>query len=230
MARGSKANVSSAALSDMAGHVWRPRVDPKLIERTFSELRALQISATLELVIATGRTIIETLYGGDFTAWRRHGRKEASLRQLASRFRSESHGLSAAALHRAIAIYELDRRYRVSARKHLTVTHLRAIAATPLREQERLLCLVENGAWSTRTLEAEIARGRSATNGRRVGRPPLSPAIKIARRLAADLADLEAATRSAMSASDWELLRQSLGTWRSLIVWIERNGPSSFNL
>jgi hypothetical protein len=207
---------------DQAATVWRKKPDPELVERTYSKLRALQISVTLELAIAIGRTIVETLYQGDIRAWRRHGKHETSLRQLAFRFRSETHGMSTAALHRGIAAYELDRRLGLSARKHLTATHVRAIAAAPRSEQERLLRCVECEGWSTRTLELEIARRTSDDVFRRVGRPRLSRVVKAARLMSAALDELDACADASMSDEDRRLLSQTMAVWREQLAGLQQ--------
>src|SRR5262245_23923210 len=118
-------------------------VEESVIDEVYNKIRGLQRDATLDLAINMGKIIVETFYEGRLDAWRTHGQKEVSLRKLAERFEEEESGISAAGIYRAVAIYELDQRLNVSARKQLSVTHVRAVLGLPPADQKRLLDLAE---------------------------------------------------------------------------------------
>jgi hypothetical protein len=161
------------------GEALAPVVDDKLISAVYEEIRALQRDATIELAVKMGELIVKSFYGGKLDAWREHGAKESSLRKLAAKFEDDESGMSVAGIYRVVAIYELDQRLGVSARKHLTVTHLRAVLGLPPAEQKRLLDQAENRSWTTKQLEDKAARVRKQEGDGR-GRPPLPAFVKTA--------------------------------------------------
>ncbi len=146
-------------------------------------------SATLELALALGRVVIVHLYGGDRAAWRARGPKDRSFRKLARRLdAAEVPGLSAAVLHRAVAIWDLEERIGVMDRPHLTASHARAVIGLPEGEQERLLKASEERVWTVQRLEREVVTVRRQSAGNR-GRPPLPAFVKSAHKLERMLAD-----------------------------------------
>jgi hypothetical protein len=159
------------------------------------DLNQLVRTETVNLHIAIGRLVIDRLYQGDFSRWRRKGSKETSLRKLASRSGKELM-VSATTLYRAVAMYELVERLGISGWKHLSVSHLRGVLAVPQAEQKRLLTVAESEKWTVEHLERETARLRHRSGAQR-GRPRLPPFVKTIHRLAGavespnDLAGLE---------------------------------------
>jgi hypothetical protein len=156
-----------------------PVVDDELITEVYEEIRSLQRDATIELAVKMGELIVERFYGGRLDAWREHGQKESSLRKLAAKFEDDESGMSAAGIYRVVAIYELDQRLGVSARKQLTVTHIRAVIGLPQAEQKRLLDQAEAKGWTTRQLEDKAATARKKEGDGR-GRHPLPAFVKTA--------------------------------------------------
>lgn len=171
---------SSADASE--GILLPAAVGEDVVTEVFDELCAMQRAATVELAVQMGKLIVDRFYGGKFDAWREHGAKETSLRKLADRFENTEGGLSAAGIYRVIAIYELEERHHVSARKQLTVTHVRAVIGLPEKEQGQLLDEAEKRNWSTRELEEKAAAIRKK-NGDGRGRPPLPAFVKSINKL-----------------------------------------------
>ncbi len=133
--------------------------------------------------------MVDHLYGGDREAWRERGPKDGSFRKLAKRLdASEVPGLSAAALHRAVAIWDLEQRIGVTDRPRLTASHVRAVIGLPEEEQERLLNASEERSWTVQRLEKEVGAVRRRTAGNR-GRPPLPAFVKSVHKLERMLAD-----------------------------------------
>jgi hypothetical protein len=147
------------------------------VDALVADLRELARDATLELMIATGRLVVERLFGGDLGLLRSRGPKDTSLRRLA-----EHPGLpmSPASLSRAIGIYELTNRFPgLLKAKALGVAHLRAVLGLPPEVQERLLQAAVREAWSKAKLEEAAAARRE---GRRRRRPALA-VLRSLRRL-----------------------------------------------
>jgi hypothetical protein len=91
-------------------------------------------------------------------------------------------GTSASALYRAVAVYELDQRLGVAARKHLTFNRIRAVIGLSDAEQEKLLQQAEDEAWTTRQLEDKAAGARKKIGDGR-GRPVLPMFVKTINKL-----------------------------------------------
>ena len=71
------------------------------------QLKRLTRTANLEFALRMGGLIIHHFYHGDTAAWRTRGRKSASFRRLT---RHAEMPLSAGALYRCVALYELCER------------------------------------------------------------------------------------------------------------------------
>ncbi|MCB9609821.1 MAG: hypothetical protein H6716_24735 [Polyangiaceae bacterium] len=152
-------------------------VDDETIERVVEKLKELHRGATLKLALDIGQIIIEDIYGSDLEAWRSRGVKDASFSKLAER---KDLGMSRSTLHRAVCAYELSTRIGVSLRKHLSLTHLRAVFGLPHEDQERLLTQADEQGWTVAQLEA-AAQGEEQP--KRAGRPRLPGIVKGIRRL-----------------------------------------------
>lgn len=161
-----------------------PAVPDDVIDSVYNTLRSMARDASLGLYIDMGKVIVTKFYGGDLATWRDRGQKDASFRKLAARFdRDEDapEGTSAAGLYRAVSIYIMDKQWGVSDRKHLTMTHVRALIGLPDMQQKRLLAAAEKEEWSGDRVEREAAKVRKKEGDGR-GRPPLPGFVKGATR------------------------------------------------
>lgn len=140
------------------------------IGKTVLELRKLTRGASLQFALTVGRIVVETLYEGDVRAWRSRARKDHALRALAAR---PDLPMSASALYRALAIYELSQRQAGGAGwQHIGVSHLRAVLGLAEDVQTTLLARAESEQWTAARLERETvtlrAGGRPAGGRKRV--------------------------------------------------------------
>jgi len=139
------------------------------VERATARINQIVGGTSLQLALAVGAIVVEELYQGNIDRWRDRGPKEHTLRELAN---DPALGISASALYRAIAIYEL----RLRMHDHpmwetLSACHIRAVLGLPLPEQHRLLDLATQNSWSTQVIEAAAGDARSKTRSARGGRP-----------------------------------------------------------
>jgi hypothetical protein len=139
-----------------------------VIERTACRLRELVVASTMELTLSVGEIIVDELYDGSFEAWRTRGRKCTSLRALARR---PDLTMSATALYRCIAIYELVRRSGgIQAFSRLRVSHYRAVLGLPSDKQIEYLQIANDEAWTATELDERTRRARPVVPLRRGGR------------------------------------------------------------
>jgi hypothetical protein len=182
-------------------------VAPDVVEEVVRELCAMQRNRTLTALLDIGALVVERLFEGDLEQARKRGRKDHSLRKLATHPHLP---FSAATLWRAIAIYELVRRFPgLIAAKTLGVAHIRAVLGLPGPIQERLLRSAELEKWTSERLESIAAEHRRMPKGPG-GRPALPPLLKAATRLERILSDAPLVDRGAlqrMSAAQKEHLR-----------------------
>lgn len=169
--------------SELAQEMSRPGVDgatdDKEVACLVKELRELTREATIDLSLRVGRLLIERCCEGEIDKWRNRGKRLPMLRALARR---RDLPMSASALYRSIAIYELsDRVGGLSRWKHLGVSHLRAVLPLEQELQVQVLSLAESERWTVARVELETGRRRSsrATGGR----PRLPRCIKALRSL-----------------------------------------------
>jgi hypothetical protein len=150
------------------------------IGKTIVELRKLTRGASLQFALGVGRVVVDTLYEGDLTAWRSRARKDHALRVLAAR---SDLPLSASALYRALAIYELSRR-QVGGQgwQHLGVSHLRVVLGLAEDVQVELLGRAETEQWTVARLEREALTLRSGLRPAG-GRKPIPRYLKSIRRI-----------------------------------------------
>lgn len=160
------------------------------IEDAVAAIRAAAHEHLLSMVIRTGQIVVDIVFDGDLDSCRFDGPRSTSLRLLSERLADEGIDLSPPGLHRAVGVYELDLRLRVSALKQITATHCYAVLPLPAAEQERLLKLADAEGWTTRQLEAAV-RDAETPRGERRGRPPLPRFEKSVNQLARLLADPE---------------------------------------
>ncbi len=156
------------------------RVDPleERVRNTIVELRKLTRGASLRFALNVGKIVVDTLYEGDLSAWRSRARKNHALRTLAAR---PDLPLSASALYRALAIYELNcRQPGAAAWQHLGVSHLRLVLGLDERTQNALLLRAESEQWTVGRLERETLafRPHSRPSGGRKRTPPYVKSIR----------------------------------------------------
>lgn len=164
----------AAALARDAAVAYRC-VDRRDVDAVVAELRRLSQTATMELALTIGRLIIERFYGGSTTAWRQRGRRCASFRKLAAR---PDLPMSATALYRSVAIYELwERLGAVTTWKHVGACHARAVLGLPPADQERVLMRAESEALTVREVAEVVTSIREQRSDRR-GRPRQPPLVR----------------------------------------------------
>jgi hypothetical protein len=192
------------------------------VHKAVNQLSILTRSATLDFALSVGKVVIDTLYDGELSAWRSRLRKDHALRALAA---SPDLPMSASALYRALAIYELSQRQtNVTSWKHLGVCHLRTVLGLPTETQDYLLTAAEAERWTVAKLEREVLCLRA--QGRNVGgRKPLPRYVKSIRRIF-DLTLPEALdgleTNQELSAEDVTELLSKLNHARERLQRVER--------
>jgi hypothetical protein len=150
------------------------------IGKTILELRKLTRGASLQFALTVGQIVVETLYDGDARAWRSRARKDHALRALAAR---PDLPMSASALYRALAIYELSTRCGAGEGwQHVGVSHLRAVLGLAEDVQTSLLERAEAERWTAARMEREAVTLRS-TRRQTGGRKRVPGYVKSIRRI-----------------------------------------------
>jgi hypothetical protein len=146
-----------------------------------AQIRRLARGASLEFALRVGAIIIHHFYGGESEVWRSRGPKTASFRKLA---RHPELPMSAGALYRCVAVYELCDRLNAASRwEQLGASHLRLVLGLPQRLQEQLLTKANAERWTVKTLHEEVLRQKPAqTRGGRRPRPPLARSLMVIRK------------------------------------------------
>jgi len=155
-------------------------VSDQEIEAVHDELRRMHHAATLELAIAMGRLIIDRFFGGSLDSWRQRGEQDASLRRLTARLSgdAEQSGLSPLTVYRAVGIYDLEDRFRISSRKCITASHARLLIGLPQTEVEHLIRHTEKNTWTAERMEEDAKDRRKKLQKARKGRPALPAFLK----------------------------------------------------
>lgn len=125
------------------------------IDRAASRIAAVRRRYSIGSACDVGAIIVEEIYGGDLTAFRSRGAKDASLRTLAAHPKLDS---SAATLWRAVGVFLLCQRmpgFREP--KHVGLAHLYSVLCLCEQDQERLLRLAEVERWSKEKLAERVA-------------------------------------------------------------------------
>lgn len=155
------------------------------VERVVRQLNALCKTATFDFAMSVGKLIIDTFYSGDLAAWRDRGIKNVSFRRLA---KHPDLPMSATALYRSTAIYEVCQRVGASEWRHLSTSHVRLVLPLPGAQQVSLLRRAEADAWPVQRLREEIEALPSSSRAvGRGGRPKRSALRKAVRTLQAFL-------------------------------------------
>jgi hypothetical protein len=152
------------------------------VDRVLLELNRLCRSSTLEFTLAVGKIIVEGFYDNDISAWRKRGAKDRSFRALARR---PELPMSAGALYRSVAIYEVCERLGGAHQwKHVSTSHLRLVLGLKQDEQARLVAIAEAQRLTVNQLEREVAKVRPAISvrGGRRPLPELARTLRVIRK------------------------------------------------
>jgi hypothetical protein len=148
------------------------------VERVVRQLNTICKAATFDFAMAVGKLIVDSFYSGDLEAWRSRGIKNVSFRRLA---KHPDLPMSATALYRSTAIYEVWQRTGAAEWKHLSTSHVRLVLPLAPGQQARLLQRAEANAWPVQRLREEIGAlplSNSASRGGRKRRPRLRKALQ----------------------------------------------------
>jgi hypothetical protein len=148
------------------------------VERVVRQLNAICKTATFHFALSVGKLIVDSFYSGDLAAWRSRGMKNVSFRRLANH---PDLPMSATALYRSTAIYEVCQRAGASEWKHLSTSHVRLVLPLAPNQQVRLLRQAEADGWPVQRLQEEIVAlpsSGSAKRGGRKKRPRLRKALR----------------------------------------------------
>jgi hypothetical protein len=149
------------------------------LAQVVKQLNGLCRSSSLEFAVRVGALIIHSFYDSDMNAWRTRGPKTTSFRRLATR---DDLPMSAGALYRCVAIFELCDRLRADVRwRRLGASHFRAVLGVPHETQEQLLALANQEQWTVQTLTSRACALRGLTS--KGGRRAQPPAVKILRAI-----------------------------------------------
>lgn len=129
-----------------------------------SKLVQIVRESTLDYAIRVGSLIIHYFYQGDMKRWRLKGPKTTSFRRLAEH---PCLPMSASALYRCVAIYDLCERLNAISRWHrLSASHLRIVLRLSEEDQTRLLSAANANHWSVQRLQAEARNLQSHSEAR----------------------------------------------------------------
>jgi hypothetical protein len=106
------------------------------VDRIVRQLNTICKAATFDFAMAVGKLIVDSFYAGDLDAWRSRGIKNVSFRRLA---KHPDLPMSATALYRSTAIYEVCQRTGAADWKHLSTSHVRLVLPLAPGQQARLL-------------------------------------------------------------------------------------------
>lgn len=121
-----------------------------------AQLKRITRSAGLEFALRVGSVIIHHFYDGRPEEWRARGPKVASFRRLAER---PDLPLSAGALYRCVALFELCSRLHAASRwTYLGASHLRLVLGLDTEVQERILIQANENRWAVRNLHDALQR------------------------------------------------------------------------
>lgn len=167
-------------------------VTDQKLEEVIEQLRDVKRQATFMYALAVGKVVVEQLYGGSVDEWGKRRSEDTSFRRLANRLREEEElKLDAAALSRAVGVYELYHRVSqdVVTSQHLKANHYIAVLGLEVKTAEQLLRRADKQRWSVAQLRKEAAKKREkVSNG---GRRPLLAFEKTLNRFGKVLEDAD---------------------------------------
>lgn len=150
----------------------------RAIDALVQEIGGLGELSLLEDSVRLGKLVVDRMYGGEISEWRRRDGENVSFRTLTGR---EDLKLSAVTLYRAVGLYEISLRLgELSQWPSLGASHFRAVMSMSDQEQRALLGAAQAEGWSVRRMEAECSRLRPA---RRRGRRRLPGCVKVIRQM-----------------------------------------------
>jgi hypothetical protein len=137
-------------------------------------LRSVNGGHSLQAALEVGDVIFRYIFRGDERLLRARGRKCSSFRKLAA---DPALGMSPSSLWRAVAIFELARRFpEITQYVHTGVGHISVVLGLPPVEQFRLLRQTEQERWTRRKLQKITTEIRLSQRG--VGTLPNSKLIE----------------------------------------------------
>jgi hypothetical protein len=169
-------------------------------------INALYRKATLEVVCAVGKLVLDELYDGQVDQWCQDGTRRMSYRRLAAR---GDLVLSPSALCRAVAVHALcERLGGREAWRHLTASHVQEVLPLEGPQQERLLRAADSERWTVSRLRSEVVKHRP--KGSRARRPHVKQAVG---KLKAVLAEVQGTLSDGDSLNEFDAdLVRELGT------------------
>jgi len=183
-----KPRAGFVAREDLVATEQRPSNEE--IEIVVANIKRLARTAGLELALRVGAVIIHHFYDGDMEIWRSRGSKTSSFRCLA---KHPGLPLSAGALYRCVALFELCERLNAASRwENLGTSHLRLVLGLPSAVQERLLAVANSKRWTVRVLQQEVLMEKSArvTSGGRRANAPIAKTLERLRKSLEEHRDL----------------------------------------
>ncbi len=197
--------------------------DADVVASTLENVSTLH---SLQAALEVGEIVFRRIFKGDERLLRARGKKNGSFRKLASH---PSLGMSPSSLWRAVAIFELSRRFpELSQYVHTGVGHISVVLGLPEAEQFKLLRATESERWTRRRLQKEAA----AVRGARREACPL-PKSKFLDRLAGlELLahDSCQAELSRLPAEELEEAASALGRVRQRLAEVEGKLQQAMNL
>lgn len=131
--------------------------DADAVAQTLEDVSALH---SLQAALEVGEIVYRRIFKGDERLLRARGKKNGSFRKLAAHPRL---CMSPSSLWRAVAIYELSRRFpELVQYVHTGVGHISVVLGLPEVDQFRLLRATESERWTRRRLQKEAAAVRDA--------------------------------------------------------------------
>ncbi|HEX2731394.1 MAG TPA: hypothetical protein VHM70_07315 [Polyangiaceae bacterium] len=113
---------------------------------------------SLHWALEVGEAVFRRVFNGDERLLRARGKKNSSFRRLAA---DPDLGMSPSSLWRAVAIYELSRRFpELVQYTHTGVGHISVVLGLPEPDQYSLLRAGEAQRWTRRRLQREAAELR----------------------------------------------------------------------
>jgi hypothetical protein len=123
-------------------------------------LESVSTLHSLQAALEVGQIVFQRVFKSDERLLRARGKKNSSFRKLAAHPRL---GMSPSSLWRAVAIFELSRRFpELTQYVHTGVGHISVVLGLPEPEQYRLLRTTESERWTRRRLQKEAAAIRGA--------------------------------------------------------------------
>lgn len=162
----------------MSDPVSKRQSQLQAIDVLVQEIGGLEELSLPEDSVRLGKLVVDRMYGGEISEWRRRDGVNVSFRTLTGR---QDLKLSAVTLYRAVGLYELTLRIgELSQWPSLGAAHLRAVMGMGDQDQRALLNAAQAQGWSVRRMEAECSQLRP---DRRRGRRRLPGFVKVVRQI-----------------------------------------------